>query len=613
MIKNLTYLFFKTTIRNVLSILLVMLFSTAAYSQYEGNEHSDGIGPYTHPAALQAYLQKIDTSYLPFMFASDEDMKWWKDAKFGVFVHWAPAVVTEASLSWGRAGRKPHHKRDNESKGVPEQEYNDTYKIFNPTKFNAEDWVKLWKEAGAKYFVFTAKHHYGFCMWDTKTTDFNIMNTPYGKDIMKEIADACHKYDLKLFWYYSQPDWTNELYRKPLPSKEYNEKILYPQLRELMNNYGEIAGIWFDGLGKNPETWNSPEMLKIIRTANPHAITNHRLGSKEWHMGDFDGPERGIGRFQTNRPWETCDVIGGGWGYMGEREAMPYPDVIKLLIKVVGNGGNLLLNTGPRPDGSIIESHVQRYKEIGNYLEKYGDAIYGTRAGPYISGPWGASTRKGDKVWLHILGQLENNKLTLPKFPAEIKDYKVLTGGNAKITNSKNGLTIELNDDSFNEINTIVELTLDKDASEVDLIKTTGEPIFYDAIVKASSERSKKNGVANLTPGAKSSFSEGITVKNSWLPAKEDKQPWLEYSWETPAEISQITIKEGKRAGSKHAVKDFEILVFNNGKWKTLYKGADMGAFFSYTLNEPVVAEKLKIKINKLNGGLEINKVGIFK
>ncbi len=599
---------------NFLKIIVLFIFtSTISFGQHSAEEHTDGIEPYYKTAKLQAYLKDIDSSYLPYMFASDKDMQWWKDAKLGIFVHWAPSVVTEAPLSWGRAGRKPHHKKDNQKKGIPEQEYNDTYKTFNPTKFNADEWVKLWKESGARYFVFTAKHHYGFCMWDTKTTDFNIMNTPYGKDVMKELADACHKYNMKLFWYYSEPDWTNELYRQDLPSKEYNEKILYPQITELMNNYGEIAGIWFDGLGKNPVTWDSPKMLKIIRTANPHAITNHRLGPKDWHMGDFDGPERGIGRFQTNRPWETCDVIGGGWGYMGEKQAMPYSDVIKLFTKIVGNGGNLLLDTGPRPDGSIIESHAKRYKEIGTYLKKYGEAIYGTQAGPYVSSGWGASTYKGNKVWLHIMGQIEKYKLILPQLPAKINSFKVLTGGNAKITNTKEGLIIELNKKSFDRVNTIIELELDSSVSDMKVIKTRGKPVYYDARIIASSEKSKKNSVNNLIPGGKSSFSEGISVKNSWMPSKKDLDPWLEYDWDVPVKIHEIVIQEGRRLGTNHAVKDFEIIAYNNGKWETVYRGNEIGAFFSYTFNNAIEVTRLKIKINKLKGNLEINKLGLYK
>jgi len=146
----------KSKIRNTALILSAILVSIYMNAQHSSKEHTNGVEPYYQTEKLQAYLGNLDAYELQYMFASNEDMQWWKDAKFGVFIHWAPAVVNEAPLSWGRSGRKPHHKKDNGSKGVPEQEYNDSYKTFNPSKFNAEEWIKLWKEAGAKYFVFTA-------------------------------------------------------------------------------------------------------------------------------------------------------------------------------------------------------------------------------------------------------------------------------------------------------------------------------------------------------------------------------------------------------------------------------------------------------------------------
>ena len=592
---------------------LFILSSSIATAQHEHEvQTTDGVEPYIQTDQLKEYLKAIDPSYLPYMFASDEDMQWWEDAKFGVFVHWSPSVVTETALSWSRAGNKPHHRRDNETKGVPEQEYNDTYKTFNPVKFNAEEWVKLWKDSGAKYFVFTAKHHYGFCMWDTKTTEFNVMNTPYGKDVMKELADACHKYDMKLFWYYSQPDWTNELYRQELPSKEYNEQILYPQITELMNNYGKIDGIWFDGLGKHPVTWDTPRVLKIIRTANPQAITNHRQGPKYWHMGDFDGPERGVGRFQTNRPWETCDVIGGGWGYMGEKDAMPYVNVIQLITKIVGNGGNLLLNTGPRPDGSIIEDHAKRYREIGVYLKKYSEAIYETKAGPYVSGPWGSSVWKDNKMYLHLFAKLENNTLVLPQLPAQVKSYKLLTGGDVKLKNNKGELSLSFDDKALSPIITIVEVELNKSIKDIPAIYVQGERLFKGAKVSASSSKSKRNSISNLLPGGATTFSEGIVLPNSWQSDGKDKNPWIEFAWDTKQTINQISIREGKRLGSVGNVSDFEIIAFNDGEWKVVFKGTSIGSFFGFVFEKPITATKLKFKFNKVNGNLEINNIGVY-
>ena len=591
--------------------ITIICFLSSTNTQSQHKLHTDGIEPYYKPLPLENYLKSIDPQYLPYMFASEQDMQWWKQAKLGIFVHWAPAAVTEAALSWGRLGSRPHHSSNGKvTKGVPEQEYNDTYKIFNPTKFNAEEWINIWKEAGAKYFVFTAKHHYGFCMWDTKTTDFNIMNTPYGKDVMKDIAIACEKNDIKLMWYYSQPDWTHPLYRKEIPHTEYNEKILFPQVRELMT-YPGVDGIWFDGLGLPPSRWNSPKLLKIIRDVNPKAIVNHRHGSPQWHMGDFDGPERGVGRFQTNRPWETCDVIGGAWAYNGESEPASKSDVLKALTKIAGNGGNLLLGTGPRPDGSVVDKHVDRLKDLGNYLDTYGKSIYSTQGGPYISAPWGSSTYRDNKIYLHITGNLADKKLMLPQLPAKIVSYKTLTPNTSvKLKNSKNGLSISYNE-KVDSINTIIEITIDQEVKNIYPIETTGKLILHGAKLTATSNKSDNFSATNLLPGAKEDFSEGIRIKKSWKPSDEVKKNYLEYEWKKKQKIKQISIKEGRRLDVSK-MKKFNIKSWQNNKWNNVYQGTDIGSFFGVYFEKPINTSKLKITFENYNKGLEINKILIY-
>ena len=593
-------------------ITCIGLFICTTVVQSQHKLHTDGIEPYYHPEGFKNYLKSIDPAYLPYMFASEEDMRWWKDAKLGIFVHWAPAAVTEAALSWGRLGPRPHHPTDGMvTKGVPEQEYNDTYKMFNPEKFDAEEWVKIWKDSGAKYFVFTAKHHYGFCMWDTKTTDFNIMNTPYGKDVMMDIAVACEKLDMKLMWYYSQPDWTHPLYREDIPHLAYNEQILIPQIKELMT-YPGVDGIWFDGLGLPPARWNSPKILKIIREVNTKAIVNHRHGSPQWHMGDFDGPERGIGRFQTNRPWETCDVIGGAWAYNGESEPGSKNDVLRVMTKIAGNGGNLLLGTGPRPDGTVVDKHIARLKDLGDYLEAFGSSIYETQGGPYISAPWGSSTYKGNKIYLHLMGKLSGKQLTLPALPANLLSYKTLTPDTKlKLKHSKTGLILSYTG-NLDPINTIVEITIDKDAKHIPPIKTAGHILLKDAKLTASSDKSSSFSSENLLPGAGQDFSEGIRVKKSWRPADEDKKASLEYEWKTPQNIKQIGIKEGKKLDVSK-VREFEIKTWKNKKWKTIFKGTDVGSFFGVHFAKTIQTTKLKIQFLDYDKGLEINKVLIYE
>lgn len=592
---------------NFLLLACLLLLPIKLLSQHK--YHTDGIEPYYHTKALSTYLKSIEAEYLPYMFASEEDMQWWREAKFGIFVHWAPSAVTEVALSWGRYGRRPHHPTDGKvTKGVPEQEYNDTYKTFNPVNFDAEEWVKTWKEAGAKYFVFTAKHHYGFCMWDTKTTDFNIMNTPYGKDVMKDIAEACQKHDMRLMWYYSQPDWTHPLYRKDIPHNEYNEKILYPQLKELMA-YPGIDGIWFDGLGLPPSRWDSPRMLKIIRDVNPKAIVNHRHGTPQWHMGDFDGPERGVGRFQINRPWETCDVLAGAWAYNGESTPAPLAEVVKELTKVAGNGGNLLLGTGPRPDGSVVDKHAKRLKETGAYLKKYGESIYATQGGPYMPGTWGSSTCKGNKVYLHLMGQHEGNTVVLPELPVKIKMYRALTHNKVSVKNT--GLELIINyEPNASEVFPIIELTLDEEAKNIAPIKTTGKIIINTASLEASSGKSEDFSANNLLPGAGEDFSEGIRVKKSWRPGNNDTKPYLLYSWEDEQIIEQLSIKEGRRLNSS-GIEQFTIQAWINGEWKTIHEGSNIGSFYGVYFDKAVKTNKIRINFEKFSS-IEINKILIY-
>ncbi|TRX66087.1 alpha-L-fucosidase [Carboxylicivirga sp. M1479] len=594
-----------------ISIITLILLLGITTSRAQHGTHTNGIEPYYHPKDLSNYLESIDPVYLPYMFASDEDMRWWKEAKFGIFVHWAPSVVTEAPLSWGRKGPRPHHSSDGTvKKGVPQQEYNDTYKTFNPVNFDAEEWVKTWKKAGARYFVFTAKHHYGFCMWDTKTTDFNIMNTPYGKDVMKDIADACEKHDMRLMWYYSQPDWTHPYYAENVPHQRYNDEILFPQLEELMS-YKGIDGIWFDGLGLHPDRWNSPKMLKMIRDVNPNAIVNHRHGPPQWHMGDFDGPERGVGRFQVNRPWETCDVIAGAWAYNGESDPAPIGEVIKALTKVAVNGGNLLLGTGPRPDGSNVDNHVARLTEMGDYLAKYGESIYATQGGPYISGPWGGATYKGNKVYLHLMGNKEGKALILPQLPANVKAFKALTNNTGiEVSNTKKGLVVKYDARQDDELFPVIELTINKDAASITPIATSGHLLLQSVKLQASSDKAESFASKNLLPGAGEDFSEGIRIKKSWRPSDQDEEPSLEYSWEQPQKIKQISIKEGRRL-DKSKVKAFQIQSWNKGQWETIHKGSNIGRFYGVNFTTPVNTSKLRITFENAKG-LEINKVLIY-
>jgi len=281
-------------------------------------------------------------------------MQWWQDAKFGVFMHWGPSSIAEQSISWSRGGPRPGHPSKHAKRGTPVEIYDNLYKKFNPVKFDADAWAKMIKDSGAGYLIFTTKHHDGFCMFDSAHTDYDIMSTPLKRDICKELADALHKHGIKVFWYYSQPDWHHPDYKTDKHDRYIT--FLHNQLRELCTKYGKVDGIWFDGLGMPPENWDSKKMIPMLRELQPGVIINHRYGGRHLmkQLGDFDTAENHIGHFQVDRPWESCIKIGGPWSWGGyDRSGQSAETCLRTLIQTAGRGGNLALNTGPSPLGEI--------------------------------------------------------------------------------------------------------------------------------------------------------------------------------------------------------------------------------------------------------------------
>jgi alpha-L-fucosidase len=311
-----------------------------------------------------------------------------------------------------------------------------------------------------KYLVFTSKHHDGFSMFDSKLTDYKITNSPFKRDVVKELADACHKAELKLGFYYSPVDWYHPDYRTANHSR-YIE-FMHGQLRELCTNYGKIDIIWFDGLGGTAKDWDTENLFRMIRQLQPHVIINNRAGLP----GDHDTPEQRIGKFQTDRAWETCMTICRQWAWKPNDQMKSLQQCIHTLVQVVGGDGNFLLNAGPMPDGQIEPRQVVRLKEMGDWLGKYDQSIYTTRGGPFKPGTWGASTQKGNTIYVHIL-DWSNDTVMLPPIPKKIVASSVLTGGTATIKQTKEAIEISVPKNYQQELDTIIKLQLDGPASEI--------------------------------------------------------------------------------------------------------------------------------------------------
>ena len=398
-----------------------------------------------------------------------ERMQWWREARFGMFIHWGPVSLKGTEISWSRANSNP--KCPNKGP-IPVEVYDNLYKEFNPVKFRGDEWVAIAGAAGMKYMVLTAKHCDGFLLWSSKVSDYNISQTPFKRDVCGELAAAAHKADMKIGWYFSPMDW-----RDPDCRTERNATFvaaMQGELRELLSRYGEIALLWFDTDG-GPAPWNQPETYKLVRTLQPGIVINNRLDMGSIHNynaqiieqnADYYTPEQRIGGFDNQRPWETCMTLGTQWAWKPNDTIKSLKQCIDILVRCAGGDGNLLLNVGPMPTGEIEPRQVARLKEMGQWLAKYGETIYGTRGGPWRPGPWGAATCKGNTIYLHIL-KWTGDSLVLPPIDKKIVGVSLMTGGTAEVKQTNKAVEVSMAAAHRQELDTIVVLTLDGPASEI--------------------------------------------------------------------------------------------------------------------------------------------------
>jgi len=368
----------------------------------------------------------------------EEALAQWRAMKFGMFIHWGPVSLKGTEIGWSR-GRQ-----------VPIQEYDRLYLRFNPTNFNARSWVRIAKDAGMRYLVITSKHHDGFCLWDSAYTDYDIMATPFHRDVLAELSAGCRAEGIRFGTYYSILDWWHPDYplgspggksKKPHPNMERYVQYVFNQTTELVKKYGPLFVMWFDGQWEKPwkcEYGNA--LYRHLRRLQPDIIINNRINKHQCTIrGDFDTPEQRIGRFNRTRPWESCITLGRQWAWRPHDRLKSFKQCLEILIRTVGGDGNLLLNVGPMPDGRIEPRQVQILRQIGRWLRKYGEGIYGTRGGPFLPGQWGASTCKGHHIYLFLLQPPKNGQLVLPKLPMPIQKIEILSGESLRTTATPDG------------------------------------------------------------------------------------------------------------------------------------------------------------------------------
>jgi alpha-L-fucosidase len=505
-------------------------------------------------SANHAYAGSSETSK-DYLKAGEQGIQAWRQLKFGLFIHWGPVSLKGTEIGWSRGGER----RGRSGKGeIPVEEYDNLYKKFNPVRFNADEWVQVAKDAEMKYLVFTSKHHDGFSMFDSKLTDYKITNSPFKRDVVKELADACHKVGLKLGFYYSPVDWYHPDYRTENHSRYI--KFLHGQIRELCTNYGRLDIMWFDGLGGSAKDWDSENMFKIIRELQPHIIINNRAGLP----ADHDTPEQRIGKFQHDRAWETCMTICRQWAWKPNDQMKSLKQCIQTLVSVVGGDGNLLFNVGPMPDGRIEPRQVDRLKEMGQWLKKYGDSIYGTRGGPFKTGPWGASTNKGNNIYLHIFNW-DQDTITLPPIPKNIVSSSFLHTGIADVKQTREKVEVSVPKAHQQEIDTIIKLQLDGSAGEIAPVGMLSSSLAYGKKANASNIFQNSTGY-----GPDKAVDDDPATR--WATDSGTKQAWLEVDMGKPMLFNRAIITE-----EFDRVQKFELQYKDGGQWRTFTKGTKIG------------------------------------
>jgi len=398
--------------------------------------------------------------------------EWFQNAKFGLFVHWGVYSVL-ADGEWVM-----------QIKGIPISAYERLPQMFNPTKFDAEQWVSMVKKAGMRYITITSKHHDGFAMFDSQVSDYDIVDrTPYQRDVLKLLADECHRQGIKLFFYYSQLDWHNPDYY-PLGQTghqagrpdggEWTRYLDYmdAQLSELLTGYGDVAGIWFDGYwDKRDADWRLSQTYGLIHRLQPQALVgaNHHgatLPGEDFQMFEKDLPGQNKAGFSADAeisrlPLETCETINGSWGFnLLDRNLKSQAQLIRLLVQAAGYNANLLLNVGPMANGEIPEEQVERLLAMGQWLDTYGESIYGTRGGPVTPRPWGVTTHKGNRVYVHVLNW-QDGALLVPPLEGMVAAATMMSDqSKIDFAQSEDGVLLHLPAQAPDEVDRVVVLEM---------------------------------------------------------------------------------------------------------------------------------------------------------
>ncbi|MBE3097419.1 MAG: alpha-L-fucosidase [Planctomycetes bacterium] len=559
-------------------------------------------------AGLVASATAADTPARPkdYLNAAPEVVGQWQDDRFGLFVCWGPVSLTGLEIGWSRgappwgirpglARRQGTHTR----RGFKVQD--NLYKKWKPGQFDAREWVHLAKDArlvgsstGVRHMIFLVKHHDGFCLYDTNLTDYKSTapEAAWRHDVMKDIAEACHEGGVKLFIYYSQPDW----HHPDFCGERHDRYIqyLHGQVRELLTRYGRIDGLWFDGLGAKAADWDAENLFKMARTIQPHLIINNRCGLP----GDFDTPEQRLGRFQIGRPWKTCMTLGTQWSWKPHDTIKSLKQCIDVLVTCAVRGGNLALNANPMPEGQIEPRQADRFREIGQWLKKYGESIYSTRGGPFQSAAWGGTTHRDNTIYVHVL-KWPDKSVPLPQVSKKIVSCSVLTGGTATVSQAGQGLEIAVPPSDRQELDTIIVLKLDGPAADLGTIQVPTASLTFGKKGTAS------NVFRNAAEFAPRKALDG-DPQTRWGCDWGTHAAWLEVDLGAVATFDRALISE-----PYGRVRRFELQAKKGDQWETFYRGTTIGDDLAVEF-KPTTARHVRLNLLETTDGPSIWEFQLF-
>jgi alpha-L-fucosidase len=544
-------------------------------------------------------------------------LKWWQDSKMGLFIHWGPVSLIGKEISWSR-------------QGYGAAKYDSLYRRFNPKQFNAKEWVALAKASGMKYMVLTAKHHDGFCLFETKTTDYNIMNTPFGRDVCKELAEAAHEASMPICWYFSVADWKDPDCRDPKMNAVFANRVL-DQVKELLTNYGKIGLLWIDFEG-----WPSPvapkKVFDLARKLQPEIIINNRLepftpDESHGYVGqyaDYATPEGFVAGY-SKTAWETCTNMGHQWAWKFNDNPRSLKESVHTLLRCVGGNGNLLFNIGPDSSGVFPANFATRAREMGSWIAKNEQAIYGTKGGIYTPAQNYVSSFKGDKIYIHLLNG-EQTDLSLPAISAKVKSAALLDGTTVRFSQTNSGLKINFPQDKIDSVATIAVLTMDRNVSSIAPIipfSASGSVAYGKTAVASSSV-----GQFYHDPGAafddnpKTSWKIGrrkdvdfdqFYGKNIHYQSEDvmklyEPSGWLEVDLGKPHRIGKIKLGESKYSDSE--IRKFKVEYLAGKNWVSLAEGDKMGDWNKDI--KPVTAQRFRLVISEYHGYFGVNEFELF-